>query len=446
MNNPHTKKFVHDFFSLLNEEKISYCILRGYEKLPEKIGRDIDIFIEERDGVQKLIENLVCSLNWNYYKKIDQDGFFTYICDKVTGSNVSVLQLDFWTSLNWRGITWCSSSEILSGKRLFKDFYIPAYGSEAAVTGIKELMGGGHVKEKYYITLKSMVSKDKKKFVRCLKPAFGEFSEALAENFANGNFNWIDQQSSKLKKILIKKDMVRYFRTSLQRGILKLSEWFIPKGKLIAFVGPDGSGKTTIIERVSEYLRPYFCNVKTYHMRYEIFPELKTGFGLSSMKGTLGKTEEDQASQNQRKKKSKKRSLVSIVASWIVVIYYTLEFMVGNVIADHYKRKKELIMYDRYYYDHFLQPTTRDLIYPFRKILLRLVKKPDLVVHLNADPNVVYARKQELKPKEIEAQNQYIERILHDVDTAITINTSVKDIDEISKEVFCACKKLLSPQ
>lgn len=443
MNNHYTKEFIHDFFSQLSERDIRYCILRGYDGLPERAGRDIDIFIEDQKEIRNVIEDIFKCLNWDWYKRNDQDGFFTYICDRVDGSTVSVLQLDFWVSLNWRGIPWCSSQEILSDRRSYKGYFIPACGSEAAVTGIKELIGGGYVKEKYYDTIQFMIQNDKDKFIRCLQPALGDFSKELAANFLSGDFHWINQQSARIKRILKKRNWGCYCWMSIQRGLSKLSEWVSPKGKLIAFVGPDGSGKTTIIELVSEYLRPYFNGIRTYHIRYEILPELKTGFGFSSMGGTLGKNEENKSAVKQEKVKKRKRSLISILASWVVVIYYTLEFVLGNTIANRCRRKKMLVMYDRYYYDHFLQPTTRDLIYPFRKILLRLVKKPDLVVHLNADPNVVYARKQELKPEEIETQNQYIERLLQDVDTAITINTSTKDISEIAKEVFCVCKNVL---
>ena len=124
------------------------------------------------------------------------------------------------------------------------------------------------------------------------------------------------------------------------------------------------------------------------------------------------------------------------MASWFVVIYYTIEFALGRLIIGQIKRKNGLILYDRYYYDFFTQPTTRDLIYPCRRFLLALVKRPDIIIHLNADPEVVYSRKQELCLEEIAAQNIYMKRVLKDVKNSYIVITSTKSANEIAAEVF----------
>ena len=95
--------------------------------------------------------------------------------------------------------------------------------------------------------------------------------------------------------------------------------------------------------------------------------------------------------------KKEKRNFISIIASWIVVAYYTLEFIVGRFIISGVKRRCGIVLFDRYYYDFFVQPTTRNLIWRFRKLLLFFVQKPDITIHLIAPPEVLYERKRELK-------------------------------------------------
>ena len=82
------------------------------------------------------------------------------------------------------------------------------------------------------------------------------------------------------------------------QGYFKNCLLYSTKGQLIAFVGPDGSGKTTIIDKESEYLKPFFYFIKKYHMRFNIFPELKTGHGFSSMKGRVKVSKTDSNSKN----------------------------------------------------------------------------------------------------------------------------------------------------
>ena len=261
-----------------------------------------------------------------------------------------------------------------------------------------------------------------------LSPVFGEKAGELRLLLAAGDLEGANRLGRGFKKALFKKRPFRYLGGSVRRVFEKLFAGRKKPGMLAAFVGPDGSGKTTIIEKQKELLAPFFENIAVYHMRYNILPELKTGHGFSSMKGRVN--------SGTAEKKPVKRSLISKLASWFVVLYYTFEFMLGNHLIRRAGRKNTLVLYDRYYYDHFIQPTTRELIFPFRKFLLALVAKPDIVIHLNADPEVVYARKQELSVREIAAQNEAIARLVKGLPFARTVETGTKTVDEIAKEVF----------
>lgn len=434
MNNQFTSQFISNFFLNLYHEDISYCILRGYENLPDSMGNDIDIFIKDLSNLKEKIIDIIKKLNWNYYVKHDEDGFMTIICFLIGDVNISVIQMDIWKSLNWRGITWCDSGKILSDLRKINGFFVPAKGVEAAITSIKELMGGGIVKEKYYNLIQKYASEDYENFIKCLNPIFGiNVSKKLCEYCINADFQSINRSARLLKNILIFKNKLCYIKFSFRR-IKEKQKIFLKKpGRLIAFVGPDGSGKTTIIKKLNDYLYPFFNSIRIFHIRYNILPELKTGYGFSSMKG---KIVSDLNKKSNIKSSMHRRNIISIFASWFVVLYYTFEFMLGNFIISKARRKNQLILFDRYYYDFFIQPTMRDLIYPVRYILLTLVYKPDLIIHLNADPYVVYSRKQELDIEEINAQNNYILRLIKNIKNAHTINTTSKSTDIIGIEIF----------
>lgn len=443
------KNFIINFFKGLEEHEIEYCILRNYENLPYSVGRDIDILIknnnEKNDLIKNNIESLISKLGWEYIYTQDIDGLFTLTCYLIDGDNVEVVQLDLWSELRWRGLCWIDNNEILNRRIKKNGFFVASKGCEVVVTALKELMGGKKVPFKYYNRIINYCKEDKEGFISCLKPIYKDFCNEIYECCLNGDFNKLNSLNKKIKRKLKYKSFnsyTRYFKFSINRLLIKFKGFIKPKGMLIAFVGPDGSGKTTIIDKENELLSPFFSFTKKFHIRFGIFPELKTGFGFSSMKGKINKGEIDMKNANAKKKYTNKekgqgkRTLVSILASWFVVLYYLIEFIIGGMITKRIVINNGLILYDRYFYDFFVQPTTRDLIMPYKKVLLSFVTKPDIIIHLNADPHVVYSRKKELKVNEIEIQNLTMNKALGSLKMYHKINTDIKNPQTISVEAF----------
>ena len=154
------------------------------------------------------------------------------------------------------------------------------------------------------------------------------------------------------------------------------------------------------------------------------------------MKGKIGPEDGDAPRQNE----TVKRSIISKLATWVVVIYYTLEYIVGGLKARKICSEGSIILFDRYYYDHFTQPASRDLIWPFRKVLLALVKKPDIVFHLNTSSDIIYGRKPELPKRETDTQNQYMARLLKEINNVVTLETGETSIEE---NVVCAFRHIV---
>ncbi len=425
-------QFIKLFFEKLDLQT-DYCILRGYEKLPQTTGNDIDIMISRcnPDEIEKIIEEL----GWIWIKKHDEDGFLSYVCWGMYDNTIAHIQLDFWTELRWRGLRWANSDLIMNSRRKYNDFWIAGEGSEAYITCLKELFGRGCIKKKYYNHIQRLVNDKQEEFIENGIEILGEkLVLQILENILKNNFINIDKLAGKIKRKLMKSNYPVYVKESLRRCKKYCTKCLRPRGKLLAFVGPDGSGKTTIINAVQQSMEGLFSDSKVFHMRYNILPELKTGMGISSMNGKI--TAADEESDH---KEETKRSFLSKFASWVIVIYYTVEFVIGNIWIYKLKKDDTLILYDRYYYDYFWQPTTRDLIFPCRHFLIKLVSKPDLLIHLNAKAEDVYLRKKELKIAEIKKQNEYIERLASEMDNTITINTSGKELIQVEKETIEMC-------
>jgi thymidylate kinase len=432
------REFIINIFKNIENRNIKYCILRNYEKLPNDVGHDIDVLIDGKDIHNDIIDTLsliVEQLGWQSLINYNKDSFFTMICYKVTKDSVEILKLDVWTDLCWRGISWIDTKLVIDTRIKYNEIYIPNNGCEAAVTSIKELIGGGDIPKKYYekITLNAKGNKDIINNV--FNKSFGIYSNIIVEKIISGDFQSLNSMKNKLKRQLLVNNLNCYIHNSFDRLKTRIHNLFISPGKLIAFIGPDGSGKTTLINIEENYLKLIFPRIVRYHIRFNLFPELKTGFGLSSMKGKLNKTENEQIN-TKLEPKVIKRSLISKIASWLVVFYYSFEFLIGRIIIKMHKKNNSVILFDRYYYDFFAQPTTRELINKHKKLLFVFAKKPDIIIHLNANPEVVYKRKQELSVCEINKQNYYLGEVIRDQKGAFTIDTDSKTEREIASEIF----------
>jgi thymidylate kinase len=187
----------------------------------------------------------------------------------------------------------------------------------------------------------------------------------------------------------------------------------------IAFLGPDGSGKSTIIEELKKRDLP-FRRIDYFHLKPRLF----------------GDKDINKIVTNPHAKKPYRGIL-----SYLKLFHFMSDYIIGYFIKIlPLKIKSSLIVFDRYYDDILIDP--KRFRYggslKFAKIMRIFIPKPDIYFVLVAEADVLYKRKQEVEFNELQRQlNEYKKLTDHKKYILIDVNRDVERIvDEIENYLF----------
>jgi len=207
------------------------------------------------------------------------------------------------------------------------------------------------------------------------------------------------------------------------------------KGLSVAFLAPDGGGKSTIIKGITESCADRFAAVSYFHFR----PEWLKNLGQIHIANPTQDHCENREPGTEPPPNATPHDvkLQSRGKSFIRFMYYNVDFILGTWFKiNPLKAQNHLIVFDRYYYDYFAD-TIRYKYNLSQKLIrgfTRFIPRPDIVFILDADTEVIWNRKKEVPMEEVARQRNAYASIL-DMDlNGIRIDVN-RDVDEIVAEV-----------
>lgn len=187
-------------------------------------------------------------------------------------------------------------------------------------------------------------------------------------------------------------------------------------GVWVAFLGPDGSGKSAVISEVERLLAPHFSSLKRFHLRPH-----------------WGRPQVHDVPVTDPHAQSERHPLLSLAKLGVWWGDYTLGYVarVRPLVAHG-----ALVLFDRYYHDVLVDPRRYrhggSLRIPAR--LARWIPSPDVILVLDAPAAMLRERKAEVSAAEIARQRDAYRRLALDHPRARLVDAS-RPLGEVAAEV-----------
>jgi thymidylate kinase len=378
-------------FEALDRAAIPYCVLHGYEGFPDHVTSDVDFLIDPSTSARQLLELFHRERNRIGAAIVrSHDRFFVLAGKNADGSPCS-LMLDFYTAGEADGVVFSAAAEVLKSRRRYRQFWIAETGHEFAFYLARSIL-----KRRLDVTRTRRLSDLHWKDATACETAAnrlwqGSHLERIIAAAKGGNWEPVRQSQEALRSELRKQAMLRHPLANLGRKISSLSQridrLLRPNGFSIAFLGPDGAGKSSLIEALENNLT---C----------VFPRSVCWGFVPHLRRLLRRP----ATATDKPHALPPRSL----ATSLIRVAYWLSFnLLGYLYIPLTLARSTLILNDRHFVDLLVDPTRYRYGGPswLPPLLWRLCPKPHLIVLLDAPAEVLQARKQEL-PLEVTARQR----------------------------------------
>ncbi len=397
--------FIRELFDRFNGAKIKYCILRNYENFPYpiRLSSDYDVLIDKEffSEVIALVDRLASQFKLTKLLDVHRSSgdirsqYFSY-------QNEVAFHIDVMKAYTWRVFEIFNAGIVLREAYFdkTKEVYIPKKGHEAVVSLFGYLFFRGEVKPEYIETIRRNINNDEESFLALLKCTYSEKRVLQLRRLIKKN-NW--SGVSKWAKYSKYQFWYRFKQCNFSyTRILKYlrKRLFNNTGFFICILGPDGSGKSSVIDELQKNIEPIFgreaCEI--YHWRPFLLPAVN--------RRSPG---EDVVSNPHEKKP------YSLILSLLRYFYFLVDFIIGIRVKVLPKTKlSKMIIFDRYYYDMYIDMLRFRLKMP--KVIIKtlgfMVPKPDLLVYIDRDVDSIRRDKPELSRTELLDQKKQFKKLV----------------------------------
>lgn len=403
----HQARALGGIFEALDAAGVQWLVLRNHHGLPESNrSKDVDLGLAKKDfaKAQAVVSRAARSAGFD---RILVENFQYVRCLTFFGAfpeGVRSLKLDLLDGFVFRGAQLFEFSELWSASTPYRSFRIPHATDDGVMLWMKPLVTGGIVKSRYVPDILAAAQADPSGFRDRLDSTFRP--DGAGAVWSRIEAGALDDTVS-MKRALRRAAWSQALRKDPAGTVLAAVEHVVSEVRrrlrrrpatFVSVAGPDGVGKSTFIEGLAREIADLQVKdadaVFVRHFRPHVLPNIKEL--LTGKAETLSDFQ-----------KPHRAPPASVPSSLFRVAYYWADYVLG-----YWKVTRPrciaggIAIFDRYFYDFLVDPRRSRLSLPewVTRAFLALTPKPDLVFILDADPDTIFARKQELSRDEIDRQ------------------------------------------
>jgi thymidylate kinase len=387
----------------LDAAGVRWLILRNHQDLPDRVGHDVDIVVHPADVVAADAAIRAAARDHELflvrsYRGIEHLSFDLAAADL---SGRLLLHVDVQTSMQYRGRRSLEAADLLEGRSRAGGVWIPAPGMEGYALLLHAVLNKRTLKPKYLARLREIERDDPGAIERTAAAHVG--AELAARLVAVERQEKVRAIAPELARAVDRRHAANLARRpSFEVRSAATQAWLRlrPRGLFVVFVGPDGSGKSSTVDLMSELLGSQ-QGVLPVHRVYlgsgtPGLPTRRLARKLRGLSDGGGKAREIRDVSPRRLRGALHVTADEVLRYWVHV---------RPRLSPH-----GIVLADRYAYDVFRvnNPVVRTRW--FRRVMTALIPTPDLTFFLDGDPQVITPRKKELTVEEtIRQQGAYRE-------------------------------------
>jgi len=409
-------------FEALDRAAMRYCVLHGYEEYPHRVGSDVDCIIDRAvspSQIYTLLHRERARIAAHVVRWRDYD--FTLAGKNAEGQPCFVT-LDFSIDCNAAHLKLYPGRKVLESRRRYLQFWIPEVRVEFACYLTGTILKG-RLESVRLQRLSSLFEDDARGCTEELVRNWPATSaQLLREAASSGDWERVRHCLPRLQRELHRRALLRsplHFLSRRTRNLLNgLVGLWRPQGLTVVLLGPDGAGKSSVIDALPAVLAPAFNRTVCF------------GFVPSVMLNLLHGRNRGHATPHGLPPRSPAVSVLRAVLYWFV--YYMASYPVRRLMM----ARAHLILHDRHFVDALVDPTRFRYGGPeaLLRLIWRFIPKPDLIILLDAPAEVLQHRKQEVSLEETARQRSAYSSLIRSLDNGHVVNAG-QALDDVVTDV-----------
>jgi hypothetical protein len=428
--------FLLDLAAALDAAEVGWMVLRNHEDLPERVGHDVDLVVHPGDAAQvdgivrAVVERQGLAL-LRAYVGTEHETF-----DVAAGdlSGRLLVHVDVQTAARHRGRILVGAEDLLAHRRRAGPLWVPAPAMEAYALLLHAALHKQALEPRYAERLATLRAADPLGVPRVAGERLGaELGQLLGAVRTEDDLLALRRQ---LRRALARRypgNPVRQAWFRVRHGARQARLRLRPRGILVAFLGPDGAGKSTGTELLARRLGGHE-DVLPVHCAYmgSGRPFLPSRRLVRRLRGLAGPKAAARPPTVRDVRRRRLRGALHVTADQILRFW----IHVRPRLAPH-----GIVLVDRYAYDVFRVNNPMVSRPWFRRLVLAVIPRPHLTFLLEGDPAVIAARKRELTVEETVRQQAAYRELKGLVPDFHPIDLTIRDdhaIDGAARQILGA--------